>query len=363
MEHYYNKFVKTLQDFIKDLNRYVPNAGCTKFLECFDKLDMHKVILRYVGIMREHETNLKNCDESVFVNPLFVFPGINLSELMSKVPQEKKKKIFIYLHTLLVISDMMVQSANESEVTPVDVVPSQNPTNNDTFNPYIGVGVNDGEALSCSQMYSAKYPEEPQQQKPGIGSIVSSMGIDKMLNLKQLTEQLKNMTKEDIDEATESIRNLLGKDANDKTTILINDMLHNINDELKNDSIGTENPLDNIVKIAESVASKMKPKMENDGVDISQLWNSTQNLAERCKDANGNTMFPNGMNPFDMVNKMLSGKMGPNGPRPNDIQDMLNNIPLPSDMPIPPGMTKEQYLAQYSRMMMNQRIGGKKPKK
>jgi hypothetical protein len=281
----------------------------------------------------------------------------------------------------LVISDMMVQSADEMESTNGTMAessqnsttntpnptsnptpnPTQNPTPNDTFNPYIGVGVNDGETLSCSQMYAAKFPEEP-QQKPGIGSIVSMMGIDKMLNLKQLTEQLKNMTKEDIDEATESIRNLLGNNVDDKTTNLINDMLHNINDELKNEPIGTDNPLDNIVKIAESVAGKMKPKMDKNGVDISQLWNSTQNLAERCKDSNGNNMFPNGMNPFDMVNKMLGNKMGTNGQQPNDIQNILNNMQLPN-MPIPPGMTQEQYLAHCSRMMMNQKMGGKKPKK
>ena len=130
------------------------------------------------------------------------------------------------------------------------------------------------------------------------------VGIDKMLNLGELTEQLKNMKKEDIDEATNSIKCLLGND--DNTSNLVSDMLMNIQDELKKENISNGNPLDNIVKIAESVASKMKPKMDEDGVDMNKLWQSTQNLANQCANENGNSLFGNGNNPFDLKKSVTS---------------------------------------------------------
>jgi len=357
MEHYYQKFVKTLRDFLKDLNRYVPNDGCTQFLECFDRLDMHKVILRYVGIMREHEQRLKEFNESVFTQPLVVFPGINLSELWQKVPNEKKKKLFIYLHTLLVISDMMIQSADGAESNSVPSV-NASETNNSSenseekkpleFNPYVGVGGDN--VLSVDQMYSGELPEDQTVQKPGLGSLANMVGIDKMLNLKDLTDQLKNMKKEDIDEATNSIKSMLGTNVNEETSNLISDMLTNIQDELKNGDVSSGNPLDNIVKIAESVASKMKPKMDEGGVDMSQLWNSTQNLANQCTDGNGNNLFGNGMNPFDLVNKMMGGAVNPNNP-----QMPQGNMPSPdqllNNLPVPPGMTREQYIQQCQQML------------
>jgi len=316
--------------------------------------------------MREHEPKLKAFDESVFEAPLYVFPGIDLSDLMSKVPTEKRKKIFIYLHTLLVISDMMVQSANDDP----DEKPLENSVEDSkdakdakqlTFNPYVGIGGDTNGELTASDMFSAKFPEEA-QQKPGLGSIASMIGIDKVLNLKQLTEQLKNMSKDDIDEATNSIKTLLGSNIDEKTSDLLSDMLCNISDELKNDTMSSGNPLDNIVKIAESVAGKMRPKIDKNNIDVGALWNSTQNLAEKCKDENGNNLFANGMNPFDMMNKMINSKMGnpKSAENPSDqLQEIFNSLP------IPPGMTQQQYMAHCARMLNmppQNKSGGKRKK-
>jgi hypothetical protein len=371
MEHFYNKFVKTLRDFLKDLNRYVPNDGCTQFLKCYDQLDMHKVILRYVGMMKEHEQHLKDMDECVFSEQLIVFPGINLTELWTKIPNEKKNKIFIYLHTLLVISDMMIQSISENEISqastetnndsevspllPVSTKITSEVCNNLEFNPYIGIGGEESN-LSVNEMYSGKLPDE-QIQKPGLSSLASMVGIDKMLNLSELTDQLKNMKKEDIDEATNSIKCLLGDDEN--TTNLVSDMLTNIQAELKKEDISSGNPLDNIVKIAESVASKMQPQMDEDGIDMSKLWQSTQNLANQCSDDNGNNIFGNGMNPFDLINQMMGGMNSGNPGNHILINQMMegmksNNSFNPEDimnnLPVPPGMTKEEYLNQSKNM-------------
>jgi hypothetical protein len=314
MEHYYKKFISTLKQFINDLDRYAPNRGCQDFLKCFDQLHMHKVILRYVGMMREHEQALKNCDESIFNNKLIVFPGIDLAEIWPNVANEKKKKLFIYLHTLLVISDMMIQLSNSETPTPTS---STLPVSNvavskdgvDTFDPFVGVGRND-DVLDVNNMFDGELPPEEQtagtSMMPGLNSLMGMSGF----NMNELTDQLKNMNKDDIDDATNSIQSLLGSGTDDQTSGLISDMLTNIRDELKNDDISSGNPVDNILKIAESVANKMKPQMENSQVDMSQLFNSTKNLADNCKDKNGNSLFAGGANPFELMTKMM-GSMSP----------------------------------------------------
>lgn len=340
MEHYYQQFVKTLKNFIRDLNRYVPNEGCKKFLECFNDLDMYKVILRYEGMMREHEDKLKNMDESVFNNKLVVFPGIELQSLWKDIKEEKKKKIFTYLHMLLVISDMMIKSG-ESE--------SKN-ANEENFNPYLGVG-NSSESLSVSEICSNNLPED-KPTKPGLGSLANMIGVDKMFNIKQLTDQLKNMKKEDIDEATKSLKSLFGNNIDDGTSEVISDMLTNIKDELGKDDISEGNPLDNIVKIAESVAAKMKPKMENGSIDMSKLWSSTQNLTSQFKDQNGQELFgKNGFNPLDVIGKMMGNQNSSNPLNPLNPQGPSSQSP--PGPPGPPNMTQEEYMNKCNEMLKN----------
>lgn len=104
----------------------------------------------------------------------------------------------------------------------------------------------------------------------------------------------------------------------------------------------------------------MKPKMDGNNIDMSKLWSSTQNLANNCKDEKGNSVFAEGMNPFDMLNKMM-GKV--NGAGTGDESKTPNLDGILKNLPIPPGMSEEQYFAQYSkRFNQNNSKGGKRPK-
>ena len=66
-----------------------------------------------------------------------------------------------------------------------------------------------------------------------------------------------------------------------------------------------------------------------------------------------------------MMNKMMGNRMGnplgnPNGGQGDPMQNILNSLP------IPPGMTREQYMAQCSQMMNfnpQNKSGGKRRKR
>jgi hypothetical protein len=86
-------------------------------------------------------------------------------------------------------------------------------------------------------------------------------------------------------------------------------MLSEITDELKSDKFSDGNPLDNIIKIAESVAKKVIPKMEKNKVDMGKILQSTQNLTSGLTDAEGKPVFNDKFNPLNMLTNMMQTKI------------------------------------------------------
>lgn len=402
MENNYTAFVQNLHRLVFDLNRYVPNDGSKNFLKVFDKLDMGKVMLRYLSTMREYETELQAKDESLFTLIYDIFPGIKLDEIWPQLSSSRKKKVWTYLQILYIQSELVLdyesaqQSTDKKEVLeglvnnvnqynnevklsekePIDKdVDKQNTKKEDSlcegdtsivttnppleFNPFVGVGESNVE-YSTTDMFAGVENLPDEEMTPGLSSFASMIGIDKMIpNLDQLKDQLKNMNKEDIDEATNNIKSLLGDNVNEETSNLISDMLTNITDELKKEQANEEDPLKNIFKIAETVATKMKSKVENSNVDMKELLNSTQNIANNCKDQEGNPLFNKNANPFAMLSQMLDPQMqGPPGPMDPTgsgglVVEELDGEPLPNqpnqNMP-QLNMTPEQQ--QFANQML-----------
>ncbi|CAH6421750.1 Hypothetical protein KVN_LOCUS436 [uncultured virus] len=329
----YRNFVINLNKFVFDLNRYYPNEGTKKFLEVFDKLDMGKVMIRYINMLREFENELKQRNEIIFSQPLVIFPGINLSQYWQHFNLKQKQKIWTYLQILFVRGEVLLNYKETSEQTSdknkiiksiiTNINENTNPVKQEiensgtdptnlfqlNFNPFVGVGIDKTTAdqYSINEMYSStKLLENGETSfKPGLGSIASFMGLDKMIDIEQLSEQLRNMKKEEIDDATNNIKKLLGGNIDENTSHIITDMLTNISEELKKDDISKGNPIDSIIKIAETVADKMKPSIQS-GMDISKLWSSTQNLANECKNEKGESINIGGLNPFDLLNKLVN---------------------------------------------------------
>ena len=353
MEKHYEEFVKNLYKFISDLNRYTKDEGTKKILEVFDKLDMGKVMLRYLNTLREDEENIKSRNEDVFKKDVIIFPGVNLKNLWTQLSDKQKEKVWTYLQILYIQSELVLNfkesvsdntNKNKTITTMIDDVKEhtddnkqivvkedeQDEFNNLGFNPFVGIGGDSGQGFTCEQMYSGlDNLEDDQPSTPGLGALAGMFGVDKMINIEELSNQLKNMDKEEIDKATNNIKSLLGTEEDENTTRLISDMLTNITDELKKDDISKGNPLDNIIKIAETVASKMKPKLDENNIDMQNLWNSTQSLATQCKDEEGNELFSGANNPFNMLNQMMGMAQNMNDGNPNgqpmNEQDMMKN--------------------------------------
>ncbi len=318
MERNYEQFVTMLYKAISDLNRYHPNDGCTSFLNAFSNLDMGKVLFRYYHIMNAYKTAIDNKDESLFTTPLIIFPGIDLSEHWSTLTSGQKKKMWIHLQLLLLLSEMIITSgpdeANEADKTLANVPDATKKESiGPEFNPYIGVGGDVGE-YSVNEMFSGHESLPETADMPNLGSLAGAVGLNKMFNINDLKEELKNMDPSQIDEAATTLTGLMGNNVDDSSKQVIANMISKIADKLQNDEMNSDNPMEALQQIAEGVAVAMQPEMES--VDMTNLINSTQQLMG----AEGSPF--NGFNPFQFVDQMMQN--GP--PTGQSEEDVMSNM-------------------------------------
>lgn len=327
----YREFVKSLYAMFKDMNRYYPTEGVQQLIGVFDKLDMGKVMLRFLNTMRTYEHQLKNRDETIFNKSIILFPDVDVSEIWQNLTDKQKDKIWTYLQILYIQSELLLNREEIEGQTDKSVVVKnmQNDVENHKveFNAYEGVGSNEPENYNVNEMFSGMDKLDDSNYTPGISSLMKNMGIEKMLNIEKLSEQLKNMKKEDIDEATKNIKGLFGDNIDNNTQEALSNMLHNITDELKKKDISEGNPIENIIKIAETVASNIGPKLMEKNVDMSKLWGQTRNMTNNFKDKEGNNPFNANNNPLNLLEKMMGMMNNPNQNQ-DDTKECLNQADM-----------------------------------
>jgi len=300
MEQNYNNFVITLFKFVYDINRYVPTTEGDKILEVYKELDMKKVIVLVHKLLKCNEEYINTNNSNLFSNDFFILPSLNLSLLWFKMNPNQQKKVWTYMSMLLLQTEIFFTenvSGTNSEIVPEKkVVPE--------FNPYIGIG-NSTQEYGVNEMLSSIPAIDEDQPSSGLGlsTIIKMTGLNKIIDIDKFTNELKNMTPEDIDNSVAQMRLVLGPE-NNATGDLISTMLVTISDELKKDE-GSEK---NLEKILSAVTSNISSSVAENNITVPQLLNSAKAFAGQCKTADGTPMF-GGANPFAFLEKM----MGANG--------------------------------------------------
>jgi hypothetical protein len=312
MEQHYKNFISTFYQFISDLNRYSQNPGTQKALDIYNNLDMAKVIFRTYHLMNDSLQKIQSKDDTLFKNPFVLLPDVDISVYWPTLIKGQREKIWTYLNILYLETEFLMNKKEPVQQTPTSSEQQVAETKAVDFNPFVGInGDNNVESVSVDSMLSSiPTTDESSSSGPGIESIAKAIGLNKMINIDDLTNQLKNMKKEDIDVATNNIKELLGNNVDEKTSGLITDMLTNISTEMKKNELSQGDPFKNLLNVAEIVASKMKPKIEENNIDVAQLINSTQLFASQCKDNTGKPIFNDKMNPFTLLNQLTSGGQG-----------------------------------------------------
>lgn len=312
-EQHYINFVSTFYKFLYDLNRYSPTECITKVLEVYKDIDMTKMIFRTHKLLKNIESQINTNDATIFDNELFILPSFDFSQCWLKLNTNQKKKMWMYLTMLLLQTDIFY-SNEVAEPTP-------NPTPQE-FNPYVGVGNSTNNY--CVSDICASIPtidEDEQSGSGGLGSIESVMklmGLDKMINMQEITNKLNNMTDDDLDEATMNVKKAFGIEDNTPKAIFIENMVSDLTDEIKNNDGNMTLP--NLIK---TMGPIMQSSIDESGVDLKDL---TQTAHHFIKTQGNNPQFnTGGINPMKMLEKLTSGNLSKEECE-KDCNDMLKDM-------------------------------------
>jgi len=296
MDDYKSKFLKAFKKLLTDMRKFEDSKSIEKMLKVFDKLDTKKLAAKYYEKMKEYSDDIMNLNLKMYDNDVQLPSGIKLSKFMNNLPDDKlQHKYMSYVKLIFILSEIINKESN--------IVQSEsNASESQEFNPYEGIGGD--KEFGVDEMFNG-VDELKVEGTPGFGSLAKLVGIDKMMDLDKLTEELQNMDEEQVSNATENIKNMMGGNIDDKTSQTITNMLNSISSELKNKDLKNGNIFDNLSDIASIVANKMKPDVENGNVDVKSLWESTRKLASKCKSDVEDELGANGINPLDLLSDMV----------------------------------------------------------
>jgi len=272
-----------------------------------------------------------------------LIPGIDMIYSWYTLDSESRNNLWFYLENMFISGTKMIHLVNKNSISNFDIkllkelnytklktdfleaFPEQQVINtmNLDIDPFLGIGINNQEF----GLENFVQPDDSQVQQPGLSSMAKMLGVDKMINMEELSKQLKNISKTEIEDATNNIKKLLGSNIDEGTSEIIGTVLSDITDQLKESDLSKGDPITNIISIAEKVAKNTIPKIDPNKVDMKKVFESTKNLANNYKD--GTPLMGNdGLNPLAMLTQMMQGqsKSGSNAKQTKIMEDMMKNL-------------------------------------
>ena len=292
MEKYcFNQFNEKFSEFMIKINTNFKND---EELDNFNKklhlVNPKKLIRRFVKTLKPFKDKLNNRDNTLFTeNDIYVLPDVNMSRLWKLTNNEQiQKSIWQYLQMLYVLGEIVITGKTEN----LEML--------DSMLQEVGSNTNNSQNNNLGGL--------------DIGNLMKNFGVDK------LDDQLSNINGEDISEASDNIKKMFSDNSN-KSSGLMCDMVNDISSELSNSKTNGQG-ITGILKIAENVANKFKPKIESGEFDLSELLGSAQNvMSEMYKnDSQGNTP-----NPMNMMQQLM-GNMNSNNQNDNNPMNLLQQL-------------------------------------
>lgn len=274
MEQNYYNFVTTLYKFLFDVNRYVPTSDLDKILAVYKELDMQKVIIFVNKILTNNEENIKTNNATIFEQEFLILPSLNLSTLWSQMNPNQQKKVWMYLNMLTLQTSIFFSQ---------------------DFNPYVGLKCETTDYGVNEMLSSIPDIDEDRPMGMGIGTIIALTGLDKMVDINKFTDELKNMTDEQMETYISQIKIALGPN-NAATGDLFSNMLVNMSDEFKQGK--------NLDEVINKVGNSMSASMKDNNISPKQLLSAAKTFSSQCKNPDGTSMFAEN-NPFTMLEKFM----------------------------------------------------------
>lgn len=317
--------IKKYSNIIKNHSKFrnVCSELKTGFSSDDDEFDKGRIVKKIYKVLTQHLDKLyPDPDISLFSltnennEKITIIPGLDIGLVAKSLDENELKILWTHVYMLYISSVGMisVNNSHKKEGKVWDVLPKMKQKvaefgiNKDgqIFNPFVGVGSSSGECTVDSMFSGIDNIQKPSEGQ-SIEEVLKLTGVDKLVDINQLNEQLKNVKQEDIDEATRNITKLLGAEHDSDISEVCGTLVENIVKDLK------ENPdggIKNMFDVAKSVSQKVgktieKNKMRKTALQLTEFLKNGENNLKNMKDDKGNPIGKNIMNSLSIPLKLV----------------------------------------------------------
>jgi hypothetical protein len=299
------------------------------FREDNDDFDQGRIIKKIYKTLTQNLNKLyPDVDISLFKMKnekneiITIIPGLDIGLVSSCFSSDDFNKVWGNIYLMYISSVGMVSTINshkkESNVS--TIVPKLKQKIIDMgilteesklFNSYIGT-TNNKEYNVSNMFENVGKIKEP--TGPSMDDMLKMTGVDKILNVDVLNEQLKNIKQDDIVEATNSITKLLGADGDSDVSETCKTLVEGIVNDLRaNPSGGIQSMFETAKSVTEKIGSKIdKNKMKKTASQVSNFMKNGESNLKNLKDESGNPIGDKLMasleGPLKMITSMQDGK-------------------------------------------------------
>ena len=315
-----------------------------------DQYDQAKIIKKIYKTITQHVDKiypvpskelftLKNNEGATIT----IIPGLNMGLVTNIMTDEELENLWDYMYVMYVSSVSIISLINEHKKSKVadilqkmkERVIKSGVLNRGTCfaNPFLGVN-SIGDFDNSLEKYDieAMFSNIDQLEESGdiMENLIKVSGVDKMINMEQIHEQLKNIKEEDMQETKNIITKLLGAENDEDMNYVCSTLVEDIVEDLKlNSNKGTQGLFETLGSLPQKIGKKIDGKKMGKTMEkFSDLMANGQENLKNLKDEKGNPIGEQLMNslkgPLQMAQKINNNKNNSNGGLPFDLNQMAS---------------------------------------
>ena len=267
-----------------------------------------------------------------------IIPGLDINLVTYMMDDKEMDMFWSHMYMMYISSVSMISTKNEhkKEGKVHEVLPKMRERvlksglfskDGKMFNPFIGLMTTSDGNSSSEYNVETMFDTVEEIQKPtgpSMEDVFKLSGVDKLVDINQLNDQLKNVKQEDIQEATKNIAKLLGSENDADVTEVCNTLVEGIVADLKSNADGgIKGMFETAKRVSEEVGKNIdKNKMKKTVVKLSDFLKDGESNLKNMKDENGNPIGSKIMDSLKGPLEMAQAASKGNGGVPN-MADMM----------------------------------------
>jgi hypothetical protein len=264
-----------------------------------------------------------------------IIPSIDIGLVARRMTEEELKGLWGYLYMLYISAVGMILEANEhkKEGKVWEILPAMRERvtklglmkDGKIFNPFIGLQGESGN-YDVETMFSNVDKTTP--SGPSMEDMMKLTGVDKLIDVSQLKDQLNNVKQEDISEATKNITKLLGAESDQDVNDVCSTLVEGIVTELRaNPDAGIKNLFEITGKITETMGNKLdKGKMAKTATQLFNFLQNGESNLRKMTDEQGNPIGEKIMKSLEVPLKFAQSFQPGQTPNLAQCQSMMAQV-------------------------------------